>query len=251
MARARRLPWRARAVAAENTLTSLDTSASVLLDDAGFYGALSAEQRERLHVDLHAKPFKAGAPVVRRGAPADAWLGVANGSVRIENTAADGRQTTLTHFSVGCWFGEGTLLKHEAWPYDAVAVSDTVVAFLPISTFEWLLDSSFAFNRFLLDQLNARLAQFVERCEHLRLHDAEHHVVHCLTEMVDPRLHPHAEDRIAVSQEGLAHLAGVSRSIVNRVLHKLQRQGLVRVDYRSIQLLDPSGLRRFSAALGR
>lgn len=230
-------------------LTSLDTSAHVLLDSTGFHDALSVEQLERLHADLHAKPFKAGAPVARRGMPADAWLGVATGLVRIENTAADGRQTTLTHFSVGCWFGEGTLLKHEAWPYDAVAVSDTLVAFLPISTFEWLLESSFPFNRFLLGQLNARLAQFVERCVHLRLHDAEHHVVHCLTEMVDPRLYPHTEDSIAVSQEGLAHLAGVSRSIVNRVLHKLQRQGLVRVDYRSIKLLDPNGLRRFSAAL--
>ena len=230
-------------------MTSLDTSARDLLDGTGFHDALNAEQLDRLHVDLRARPFKAGTPVARRGEPADAWLGVAKGMVRIENTAADGRQTTLTHFPVGCWFGEGTLLKHDAWPYDAVAVSDSVMAFLPISTFEWLLDSSFAFNRFLLGQLNARLAQFVERCEHLRLHDAEHHVVHCLTEMVDPRLYPHTEDSIAVSQEGLAHLAGVSRSIVNRVLHKLQRQGLVRVDYRSITLLDPNGLRRFSAAL--
>jgi hypothetical protein len=33
------------------------------------------------------------------------------------------------------------------------------------------------------------------------------------------------------------------------VLHKLQRQGMVRVDYRSITLLDPNGLRGFSALL--
>ena len=180
-------------------------------------------------------------------AAADAWVGVAKGLVKIENTGADGRHTTLTHFSAGCWFGEGTLLKRGPWPFDAVAVTDSEVGFLPVSTFEWLLDSSIAFNRFLLDQLNARLAQFVERCEHLRLHDAEHHVVHCLTEMVDPRLCRYTEASIAVSQDGLAHLAGVSRSIVNRVLHKLEREGLVRVDYRSITLLDPNGLRRFSA----
>lgn len=232
-------------------LTSLDSSARDLLDGTSFHDALSAEQLERLHGDLHAKAFKAGTPVARRGLPADAWLGVAKGVVKIENATADGRQTTLAHFSAGCWFGEGTLLKHGPWPYDAVAVTDSVVAFLPVSTFEWLLDSSIGFNRFLLDQLNARLAQFVERCEHLRLHDAEHHVVHCLTEMVDPRLYPHTEDSIAVSQEGLAHLAGVSRSLVNRVLNKLERQGLVRVDYRSIKLLDPNGLRRFSAALSQ
>lgn len=230
-------------------LASLDSADDVLLGGTSFHRALSREQLERLHADLHAMPFKAGGSVVHRGAVADAWVGVAKGLVRIENTGADGRHTTLTHFSAGCWFGEGTLLKHGPWPFDAIAVTDSVVAFLPISTFDWLLDSSIAFNRFLLDQLNARLAQFVERCEHLRLHDAEHHVVHCLAEMVDPRLYPYTEDSIAVSQEGLAHLAGVSRSVVSRALHKLEREGLVRVDYRSITLLDPTGLRRFSAAV--
>jgi CRP/FNR family transcriptional regulator, cyclic AMP receptor protein len=229
-------------------MTSLDSPNHLLLG-ARFHDALTAEQQQRLHADVYAKPLKAGVTVARSGVPADAWLGVAQGLVKIENTAADGRQTTLTHFSTGCWFGEGTLLKHEPWPYDAVTVTDSVVAFLPISTFDWLLESSLKFNRFLLDQLNARLAQFVERCAHLRLHDAEHHVVHCLAEMVDPRLYPHPEDSVAVSQEGLAHLAGVSRSLVSQVLGKLQREGLVRVDYRSITLLDRNGLRAFSASL--
>ena len=227
-------------------MTSSDCSAEVLLRSTSFHDALSAKQLERLHADVRARSFKAGTPVACRGATANAWLGVAKGLVKIENTAADGRQTTLTHFSAGCWFGEGTLLKHGAWPFDAVAVTDSVVAFLPLSTFDWLLDSSIAFNRFLLDQLNARLGQFVERCEHLRLHDAEHHVVHCLAEMVDPRLCPRTADSIAVSQEDLAHLAGVSRSVVNRALQRLEREGLVQVDYRSIKLLDRAGLRRFS-----
>jgi CRP/FNR family cyclic AMP-dependent transcriptional regulator len=228
---------------------SFDSSAEILLGSTGFHSALDDAQLARLRAELHSMAFKAGETVARRNSAADAWLGVAKGLVKIENTGADGRHTTLTHFSAGCWFGEGTLLKRAPWPFDAVAVTDSVVAFVPISTFEWLLASSFAFNRFLLDQLNARLAQFVERCEHLRLHDAEHHVVHCLTEMVDPRLYPYTEDSIAVSQDGLAHLAGVSRSLVNRVLHKLERQGLVRTDYRSITLLDPPALRRFSGTL--
>jgi len=32
-------------------------------------------------------------------------------------------------------------------------------------------------------------------------------------------------------------------------LHELEREGLVRVDYRSITLLDPGALHRFSAAV--
>jgi Mn-dependent DtxR family transcriptional regulator len=52
-----------------------------------------------------------------------------------------------------------------------------------------------------------------------------------------------------VSQEGLAHLAGVSRSLVSQVLRKLQREGWIRIDYRSITLLDRNALRAFSASL--
>ena len=230
-------------------MTSIDDRVHLLITQIGLQDVLDPEQLKRLHADLCATRFKAGVAVTRRETRADTWIFVADGLVKIESTAADGRQTTLTHFSSGCWFGEGTLLKKERWPYDALTVTDSVIGFLPISTFESLLSSSFGFNRFIIDQLNARLAQFVERCEHVRLHDAEHHVVHCLVEMVDPRLYPHVEDSVAVSQEGLARLAGVSRSVVSQALHKLQRQGLVRVDYRSIKLLDPNALRRFSDSL--
>jgi DNA-binding GntR family transcriptional regulator len=66
--------------------------------------------------------------------------------------------------------------------------------------------------------------------------------------MVDPRLYPTVEENITLSQEELARLAGVSRSVVSRVLHKLERQRLVRVEYRSIKLLDPQRLRQFSDA---
>jgi CRP/FNR family transcriptional regulator, cyclic AMP receptor protein len=226
----------------------LDASTDRLLRCTSFYVAMTAEQVARLRADIFVRPFKAGAQVRHKGTLADGWLGVAAGLVKIENTSIDGRKTTLTNFSSGCWFGEGTLLKDDPWPFDVVAVVDSRIACMPFRTFEWLLDTSVPFNRFLLNQLNARLAQFVERCEHLRLHDADHHVVHCLVEMVDPRLYPSIGDNIMLSQEELARLAGVSRSVVSRVLQRLERLGLLRVEYRSIKLLDLGGLRTYSHA---
>jgi CRP/FNR family cyclic AMP-dependent transcriptional regulator len=225
-----------------------DRATEQLLEGTSFYPALTAEQASRLRVEILSLPFRAVSCVLRKGKVDEGLLVVASGLVKIENSAADGRHTTLTHFSSGCWFGEGTLLKRDLWPFDAIAVVDSVVTFVPFQTFEWLLDSSVPFNRFLLNQLNARLGQFVERCGHLRLHDADHHVVHCLVEMVDPRLYPTVEENITLSQEELARLAGVSRSVVSRVLHKLERERLLRVEYRSIRLLDPQKLREFSDA---
>ena len=218
------------------------------LQRSAFYANLTDEQRARTCADLVVRQFPAGEFICREGRRADNWLATASGLVRIQNTSHDGKHTTLTHFSTGCWFGEGTLLKEGTWPFDAIAVTSSSLAMLPRATFEWLLNSSVPFNRFLLNQLNARLAQFVERCAHKRLHDADHHVVHCLVEMVDPRLYPGAEDNIKLSQIELAQLAGVSRSIVNRVLQRLEHRGMLKVNYRSITLLDAKGLRRFSDA---
>jgi hypothetical protein len=49
-----------------------------------------------------------------------------------------------------------------------------------------------------------------------------------------------------MSQEELGNLAGVSRAVVNKVLHELSRTGVIRVSYGCISLIDPEGLRRFS-----
>ena len=218
-----------------------------ILAGARFAQQLAAEHRARVARDLVVREFAAGTPVCRRGATAAYWLGVAEGTVKIQAVSPEGRGTTLATFSEGCWFGEGTILKGEPWPFDAIALRDARIALVPAATFRWLLDNSFPFNRFLIDQLNARLGQFISRCEHARLHQTDRHVAHCIGELLDPRLYPFSQQSfVRMSQEELGNLAGVSRAVVNKVLNELSRSGIIRVSYGSISLIDPEGLRRFS-----
>ncbi len=224
----------------------ISSDAHRFIRQSAFFPRLTEDEAMRLEQACMAVLLEPGESICRKGWKADKWIGIVNGSIKIENSTSSGRHTTLTHFSIGSWFGEGTLLKNAGWPYDAVAVVQSEVVLMPSSMFDELLARNLGFNRFLLDQLNARLAQFVERCEHERLHDADHHVAHCLAEMIDPRLNPRHDENLTISQEALARLAGVSRPIVNRALHRLERDGLLKTDYRSITLLDPEGLRRFS-----
>lgn len=218
-----------------------------LLAQLATNAALTADQVQRVRASVVVRDHGTGHHVCQRGACVDGWLGVVAGCVKIENVSATGQVVTVTTFSPGCWFGEGSVLKEGVWPFDAVALTDSQVVLVPRAVFEWLLGTSFTFNRFLLDQLNARLAQFVERCVYERLHDAEAHVVHGLVEMIDPRFYPHCQASVAMSQESLGRMTGVSRSVVNRVLRRLQAAGIVRIDYRAIQVLDAEALRRFTA----
>ena len=209
---------------------------------------LTPQQLARVQAETIEQAYPAGAFVCRKGEPADAWLGVLDGLVKINAVSADGKSVTFTGMPEGSWFGEGSLLKTEPRRYDAVALRDSRLARLPRATFEWLLDDSIAFNRFLLVQLNERLGQFIGMVEHDRLLDTDARVARYLAELFNPILYPGYSRQLKISQEELGYLTGISRQRVNQALQALDRERLLRVGYAGIEILDVEGLRRFGAA---
>jgi CRP/FNR family cyclic AMP-dependent transcriptional regulator len=217
-----------------------------LLEQSAWTAGLTSEQRQRVERDTIERAYPAGAVIFPKGEPALHWPGVIEGMIKADNVTPDGRCTTFIGVSAGGWFGEGSVLKREARPYEIVALRDSRLALLPRDTFEWLLGSSLPFNRFLIDQLNARLGQFVALVEQDRMHDASSQVAHCLAELCNPQLNPAGQRTIAISQEEVGRLSGNSRQITNRALHQLQAAGLVGVSYGAIDVFDVEGLRRYS-----
>lgn len=206
---------------------------------------LTPEQRERVKTSIVEREFPVGAFVCRKGEPTDAWLGVIDGLVKLHSVACSGKSVTFAGVPAGSWFGEGSVLKGERRKYDVVALRASRIAFMPESTFRWLLDTSFAFNRFLLLQLNERLSYFIGMVEHDRLLDPDARLARSLASMVNTSLYPGAEAQIQISQEELGYLAGVSRQRINQALQVLEKAGLVKVDYGLVTVLDLDGLRRF------
>lgn len=208
---------------------------------------LTQEQLARVVEESSEVVVAAGGYLCRVGQPVDAWYGVLDGMVKMMITLPDGRTSTFTGVGAGGWFGEGSLLKTEPRRYDIVALRETRIARVPRRTFEWLLNTSIPFNRFLLVQLNERLGQFIAMLETQRLHDPDARVARCLAELFNPVLYPDIGARLEVSQEELGYLAGISRQRVNQALQTLQQHGLLKVEYGAILILDLVGLRRYGA----
>jgi CRP/FNR family cyclic AMP-dependent transcriptional regulator len=183
--------------------------------------------------------------VCRRGEPVEHWMGVVDGLVKMVNVSADGKETTFTGGTTGGWFGEGSLLKQEMRRYNVVALRDSRIAFMPRTTFLYLLDNNIAFNRFLLTQLNERLGQFIGLVEYDRLLPPDARVARCLASLFNPHLSPGIGPVLNISQEEISHLAGLSRQRVNHSLKLLEMAGLVRTEYGGITILDLEGLKQF------
>ena len=126
-----------------------------------------------------------------------------------------------------------------------MALRDSVVARLPAPTFEWLLDTSIAFNRYLLHQLNERVAQFIGKAEYDRLLDPDARVARCLAELFNPMLYPGMGMRLTITQEEVGYLARVSRQRANQALRKLEDAGLLKVEYGAVRVLNLDGLKGY------
>ncbi|MFM8609636.1 MAG: Crp/Fnr family transcriptional regulator [Burkholderiaceae bacterium] len=204
---------------------------------------LAPDEHRRAVEALEVSNARPGDVVCRIGRPVTYWLGVVEGLLKMSTNTAQGGTMTFTGVPPGGWFGEGTALKREPYRYNIQALRSSVIAGIPLETFHWLLDHSIGFNRFVMNQLNERLAQFIAAREIDRLTSPDARVARSLAALFHPELYPGVGEVLRITQQELAYLVGLSRQRVNEALAVLAAQGLIRVEYGGLRILDLQGLR--------
>ena len=204
---------------------------------------LTPEERVRIEPQLVVSDPMPGDYVCRVGRPVTFWFGVIEGLLKMSADSASGRTITFTGVPPGGWFGEGTAIKREPYRYNIMALRRSVVAGLPIEGFQWLLDHSIGFNRFVMNQLNERLGQFIAAREIDRMNDPDVRVARSLASLFNPVLYPGVGEVLRITQQELAYLVGLSRQRVNMALNTLQEAGLIRIEYGGLRVLSLEGLR--------
>jgi len=187
-----------------------------------------------------------GDRICRVGRAPTFWFGVVEGMLKMSNDSRGGAQITFTGIPPGAWFGEGTLLKREPYRYHIEALRRSVVAGLPIEEFLALLDRSIPFNRFVMNQLNERLGQFIAARESDRMTDPDTSVARSLASLFHPVLYHGVGSLLRITQQELAYLVGLSRQRVNQAVRVLQQQGLIRIEYGGLRVLDLARLRSYT-----
>ena len=210
---------------------------------------LGPQEQQRVLQDLRVVTVQPGELVCRVGRPVTYWFGVIDGLLKMSNDggAAPGGAAAITFTGVpsGGWFGEGTVLKREVYRYNIQALRPSVVAGIPAETFHWLLDRSIGFNRFVMNQLNERLGQFIAAREIDRLTQPDQRVARSLAALFNPVLYPGVGEVLRITQQELGYLVGLSRQRVNEALKALQAAAVIRIEYGGVRVLDLPRLRHW------
>ena len=213
------------------------------LDGIPWLRLLSDTEREHTLPRIVVGDAQTGNAVCRIGRDPTYWFGVVEGLLKMNIDTDKGDSLTFTGVSRGGWFGEGTALKREPYRYNVNALRPSVVAGLPIDSFHTLLAGSIGFNRFIMNQLNERLGQFIAAREIDRINNPDLRVARNLAALVNPVLFPGVGEVLDITQQELGYLVGLSRQRVNVALKRLEEAQWIRVSYGGIRVLNLSALR--------
>jgi CRP/FNR family cyclic AMP-dependent transcriptional regulator len=211
------------------------------------FAALDDEAAAALSTRLSIRGVARGHVVFREGDIGDRLFVVLDGKVKISRTASDGRENLLSVLGPGEMFGELSLFDPGARTATATTITDSRLASLDHDDLRPWLTGRPEVATHLLRALAQRLRRTNEAMADLVFTDVPGRVAKALLDLAEKFGDEDSEGvrvRHDLTQEELAQLVGASRETVNKALSEFANRGWLRLEGRSVVILDADRLAR-------
>ena len=208
------------------------------LDTPALLPLLPPATREALLAAAVPVHYPDGALVHARGDRKPGLSVVRSGTVRIGNPGADGSYTTTSILGPGHCFGEFTLFADLPRTHDVVAIGDVVIDQISAPRVMALYDADPKLGWALLCLATRRLHALIEFIEDLRRLPLPVQLAKHLLAMTRQHEPATAPASVALVQDDLASMFGVSRVSIGKALRRLAADGLVEIGYGRLTLPD-------------
>ena len=217
------------------------------LRTAPLFAALDDDAAAALRASMVEVRLAKGDVLFSEGEPGEKLFLVETGKIKLGHTAADGRESIIAVLGAGEMLGELSLFDPGPRTATATAVTNTkVLSMSHEALLPWLVGRpDLAVS--LLAALARRLRRTNEALADLVFSDVPGRVAKALLEL-GSKFGEDTPDGLLVhhelTQEELAQLVGASRETVNKALADFSQRGWIRIEQRSVTLLDVDRLDR-------
>lgn len=199
---------------------------------------LPPEDRALLTERSGAVSLPAGTVVFAPGKPAENFLLVRAGTVRVQQVSESGREIVLYRVSGGesCIMTTACLLSEEMYAAEGVTETDVDAVAVPRAAFEEALARSPGFRRAVFAGYAQRIGDLMHVVEDVAFQRLDKRLAQCLLRRVD------ADGVITATHQDLASELGSAREVIGRLLKELERRGWIAVARGRITLTDRAAL---------
>jgi CRP/FNR family transcriptional regulator len=221
---------------------ALDTIATIPL-----FEGLPADQLEDLRQIAVTKHFSKGETIFSEGDEGNGFYVVVDGMVKVFKLSFEGKEKILHIFGPGEPFGEVPVFAGKDFPAHAEAMAKSRLYFFPRVAFTNLIEHNPSLSLNMLAVLSMRLRQFAVQIEHLSLKEVPGRLAAYLLYVSDDMGGGNSV-HLSISKGQLASILGTIPETLSRILARMTRQGLLRVDGRCIEIANRPGLEELAMA---
>lgn len=226
-------------------MVNLSNSAADTLKIVPFFSNLNQKEAIDLADRLVERRFNSGQVIFHMGDPAGLLYIITNGKVKIAYASSDGQEAVLAILGAGDFFGELALLDDSPRSASAESLELTQTLTLHRDEFLGFIDSNPAFARQVLNVLARRIRHLNNQISDIFFLDLPARLARTLLHLADQHGNQTAEGvmiEIALTQTDLAEMTGATRVSINKALGRFRRSGWVKVEGRTVTVLDADAL---------
>jgi CRP-like cAMP-binding protein len=228
----------------------------------GASSALSVLRKHPIFADLDSEAFdqlcryakhttlKRGTTIVSKGDPGNSLIAVISGTVKISVTSPDGRSAILNLIGPGEIFGEVAVLDGHARTADATANTNCEIYVIDRRDFIPFVRSQPALAMKFIELLCTRLRWTSDQVEEVILQNLPGRLASALLRLTEKHKLAPAGRTIAVTQQEISEMVGMTRESINKQLRAWADRKWVRLEHGAIVVLDPESLQAIVEAGG-
>lgn len=218
-----------------------------LLNQGHWFAALPAALSQTLLEMARVQRLDAGQRLFRRGDRPSGLYAVVEGAVRVGAIGENGKEALLTLVEPPYWFGEISLFDGLPRTHDAFAESASTLLLLPQAELLALLERQPQHWRDFALLMSHKLRLAFIALEDMSLLPAAPRLARRLLLIAENYGESEPRRVLHLAQEQLALMLSLSRQTTNQILKELEVQGVVRLTYGEIEILDVEHLRQLAS----
>ena len=218
-----------------------------LLNQGHWFAALPAALSQTLLEMARVQRLDAGQRLFRRGDRPSGLYAVVEGAVRVGAIGENGKEALLTLVEPPYWFGEISLFDGLPRTHDAFAESASTLLLLPQAELLALLERQPQHWRDFALLMSHKLRLAFIALEDMSLLPAAPRLARRLLLIAENYGESGPRRVLHLAQEQLALMLSLSRQTTNQILKELEAQGVVRLTYGEIEILDVEHLRQLAS----
>lgn len=208
---------------------------------------LGAQEMERIAAGSRTLHVGRGEMLFRKGDPSNGFYTVVFGQIKLAFNSAGGAEKVVELLGPNQTFGEAVMFMERPYPVYAQALADSLLLHVSKAVVFDEIEHDPMFARKMIGGLARRLHTLVMDLESYSLHSGTQRVLGYLLRGIPEGESDNApvEISLATSKSILASRLNLTPEHFSRILHDLTEAGLIRVEGRSIRIVDPEALRRY------